>query len=443
MGQRPATGQTSGLLGTAARDAWLARRSGRQRWARPLAALTGAGLVTLSILASGGSSALGAVVAASSGSDFNPVSVTFVSLRAGWALGSAPCGRSSECLSLRETLDGGRTWAARPLPAALEDAADRQPGGGLALNVSGCCGQELNVRFADRRDGWIYGGLFVPGQFPSTVSIEPVLWSTRNGGLSWRPVRSFPALVPESPIFDLEAAAGRAYAMVDATAVSGSYGAMIESSPVATDSWRAASSLTLSGPSGGSQPFGAIVLQGNSGWAVYGNDRGTSGSAQLDGQGPWVAWSPPCASVGDSYAVPAASTAANLVAICVMGGFGGYVATGSAPRGATSGSTWLYFSDNGGRTFQAGPELGRFDNYSGQVASPAPGVVLASGYGTPGDLEASFDGGHHWAAVYRGGPFYLGFTSPAQGVGLVQSSRTTTTMIMTFDGGHHWAPVTF
>ena len=90
VGQRPATGQTSGLLGTAARDAWLARRSGRQRWARPLAALTGAGLVTLSILASGGSSALGAVVAASSGSDFNPVSVTFVSLRAGWALGSAP-----------------------------------------------------------------------------------------------------------------------------------------------------------------------------------------------------------------------------------------------------------------------------------------------------------------------------------------------------------------
>jgi hypothetical protein len=111
--------------------------------------------------------------------------------------------------------------------------------------------------------------------------------------------------------------------------------------------------------------------------------------------------------------VPAASTAANLVAVCVIGGFGGYVATGSEPRGATSGSTWLYFSDNGGRTFQAGPELGRFDNYFGQVDSPAPGVVLASGYGTPGDLEASFDGGHHWAVVYRGGPFYLGFTSPA------------------------------
>lgn len=213
------------------------------------------------------------------------MSVTFVSLRTGWALGDAPCARSNECLALRETLDGGRTWAARLLPAALADAADREPGGGLALNVSGCCGEELNVRFADRRDGWIYGGLFVPGQFPSTVSIEPVLWSTHNGGLSWRTVRPFPALAAESPIFDVEAAAGHVYAMVDATAVNGSYGAMIESSPVASDSWRAASSLTLSGPGGGSQPFGAIVLQGKSGWAVYGNGRGTSGSAQLNGQG--------------------------------------------------------------------------------------------------------------------------------------------------------------
>ena len=338
------------------------------------------------------------------------MSVTFVSLTTGWALGEVPCAQPDGCLALRETKDGGRTWLARPLPAALVEAADREPGGGLALNVSGCCGEELNVRFADRRDGWIYGGLFVPGQFPSTVSIEPVLWSTHDGGLSWRPVRPFPSLVADSPIFDLEAAAGRAYAMVDTAAVNRGYGAMIESSPVGTDSWRAASSQSLSGPGGGSQPFGAIVLERKSGWAVYGNDRGTSGSAQLNGQGRWVPWSPACASVGRSYAVPAAATPADLVAACVIGGFLGHVAAGSAPRGATSGSTWLYFSDNGGKTFQAGPELGGSGSYFDQVASPAPGVVLASRYGTPGDLEASFDGGHHWAVVYRGGPFYLGFT---------------------------------
>jgi hypothetical protein len=230
--------------------------------------------------------------------------------------------------------------------------------------------------------------------------------------------------------------------MADARGTNGSYGAIIESSPVATDNWRAASSVPLIGPAGGSQPFGAIVLKGASGWAVYGNDRGTTGSAQLDGQGRWVAWSPPCFSVGRSYSVPAASTAANLVAVCVMGGFGGY-STGAEPRGATSGSTWLYFSDNGGRTFQSGPQLGRTGNSFGPLASPARGVVLASGDGTSQDLEASFDGGHHWAVVYRGSPFYLGFTSASQGVALVQSSRLTTTMIMTFDGGRDWAPVTF
>jgi hypothetical protein len=112
--------------------------------------------------------------------------------------------------------------------------------------------------------------------------------------------------------------------MVDAKTVNGGYGAMIEGSPVDTDRWRSASSVTLSGPGGGSQPFSAIVLQGKIGWAVYGNDRGTTGAARLDSQGQWVAWSPPCASVGRSYAVPTASTPADLVAVCVIGGFGGF-----------------------------------------------------------------------------------------------------------------------
>jgi hypothetical protein len=175
---------------------------------------------------------------------------------------------------------------------------------------------------------------------------------------------------------------------------------------------------------------------------VEGNDRGTTGSGELVG-GQWVGWVPPCASVGDSFAIPAASTPDDLVAVCVMGGFAEELSK-SAPKGASLGSSWLYLSSNGGSSFQAGPELGPLGDFFGSVlASPAPGVILLSHGDIGQDLIASFNGGHTWANVYHGELTYLGFTSPLQGVGIVQSTSTTSRMIMTFDGGRLWAPVTF
>jgi len=266
------------------------------------------------------------------------------------------------------------------------------------------------------------------------------LWSTHDGGLAWQE-QPLPGLSTEGAIFDLEAAAGRVYFVAQET----TGGAVVETSPVTQDHWRAA--LRLGTPAGGAQPSGTIVLQGSSGWLIEGNDRGTAGSARLEGNGQWVGWAPPCASVGNSFAVPAASTPSDLVAVCVMGGFA-YPLSKAAPAGAALGSSWLYFSDNGGQSFTAGPELGpRQDVFGGALASPSPGVVLISrSYLSNGgvneqDLRASFDGGHNWTVVYRGQILYLGFSSPAQGVAIVQSSPSTTGMIMTFDGGHHWAPV--
>jgi hypothetical protein len=367
---------------------------------------------------------------------FAPTSVTFVSLSTGWALGTIPCSPGGRCLGLRRTTDAGRSWSPGPLPAALVRAADRKVAGASA----GCCGAGLSVRFADVRDGWIYGGLVVPS--PYGASIAPALWSTHDAGLIWQN-QPLPGLSSEGPIFDLEAAAGRAYFMAQTT----SGGATMESSPVAQDNWRA--ELSLGTPAGGAQPSGAFVLHGSSGWLIEGNDRGTAGSARLDGNGQWTAWSPPCGPVGNSFAVPAASTSSNLVAVCVMGGFA-YPLSRSAPRGAVLGSSWLYFSYDGGKTFQPGPELGlRQDLFGDVLASPAPGVILISrsyfGHGDVNeqDLRASFDGGHHWTVVYRGQLLFLGFTSAAQGVGIVRSSGTTTEMIMTFDGGHHWRQIAF
>jgi hypothetical protein len=370
---------------------------------------------------------------------FDPVSVTFVSLDTGWALGTAPCATSRTCLALRETTDAGRTWFARPLSTAILAAADRVVNRGLAAQYY----DQLNVRFANTQDGWIYGSL--PGPTPSAGVdlIEPVqyLWSTHDGGRVWRR-QSFAWLGKYGSLFDVEASNGT----VSVMGSNKTSHVTVESSPVGQDSWRVANAEQLGLPAGGAQPSGSIVLDGSSGWLVVGNDRETSGAARLSADGKWLPWTPPCTSVGNSFATPAASSSATLVAVCTMGGFAQGLSP-QAPPGAKLGSSWLYFSHDGGNTFEAGPELlWMGNNYYGLLASSAPGIILLGRPAGAGALMASFDGGVHWREVYRAQPFYLGFTSAMQGVGLVGSplgSNGLNTMIMTYDGGRHWAPVTF
>ena len=147
----------------------------RLRW---LAVATCSALAAVGALATSGPPALASPLA-SVGTSFDPESVTFVSLSTGWALGTAPCAPGGTCLALRETTDAGRSWSSRPLPASLVGAADRTVDGAPA-DLWGGSEFGLNVRFAGPADGWIYGGLAVPG------SVGPTLWSTHDGGLSWR-----------------------------------------------------------------------------------------------------------------------------------------------------------------------------------------------------------------------------------------------------------------
>ena len=369
---------------------------------------------------------------------FDPRSVTFVSPHTGWVLGTVPCAPAGACVALAQTTDAGRSWFARPLPASLVAAADRKVGG-VPADLYDSASVGLNVRFADPRDGWIYGGLAVPTHPASSAAaaIEATLWSTHDGGLTWhqQPLRG---LGSQASIFDLEAAAGTAHLMESSTAG----GVSVKSSLATHDRWSVSNAVRLGSPAGGGQQTGAFIFQGSSGWLVEGNDRGTTGSARI-AHGRWVSWTPPCASVGHSFAIPAASTANNLVAVCVMGGFA-YPLSKSAPPGATLGSSWLYFSTDAGRTFDAGPELRPHAfTFFGVLASPSPRtILLGHGVGSAQELVASFDGGLHWTDVYRGTPLFLGFTTPRQGVAIIGSSKSTA-MIMTFDGGHHWTRVTF
>jgi hypothetical protein len=360
---------------------------------------------------------------------FAPVSVTFVSLDTGWVLGSERCVAYGWCVTLRETTDGGTRWAPRPLPAGLVAAAAHVPLGQDPLLA-------LGVRFADARDGWIYGGLAVGN--PANGATRPVLFSTHDGGVHWQ--RQYPpGLASDGTIFDLEASHGEVYLL----APDANLGVALESSQANRDRWRRAV-VALGDPAGGSEQSGEIVLSGANGWVVEGNDRGTTGSARLVSVGRWTRWTAPCASVGNSFAVPAAANPRVLVAVCVMGGFASPLSP-AAPRGATLGSSWLYSSSNGGASFAAGPELDRVgESYSGVLASPVPGTILAGhASGTGSNLLESTDGGRRWAVVYRGELSYLGFTSESQGIGIVAANDGESKMIITHDGGRRWSRVRF
>lgn len=367
---------------------------------------------------------------------FDPVSVSFISPNVGWTLGVAPCASQASCLALRATTNDGSSWHPVSLPAPLVASADRNLDGKVAATYGAGA---LNVRFANRRDGWIFGTL--PGPVPANgvdfIQYKPSLWSTHDGGTVWNKL-PVAWIGRYGTIFDLEAAAGTVYAMGE----NKSFHVTVRSSPVAFDQWRTSTSVQLGLPAGGAQPTGAFVLRGTSGWLVVGNDRGISGSARLSSSGAWIAWKPPCEAVGNDYTVPATSTNRRLVAICQMGGFA-YSLSKSAPPGATLGSYWLYFSSDGGSKFGAGPELRPIRDYSyGVLASPRPGVILIDRWiNNKQELVASFDGGVGWSVVYHGEVVSLSFAGVDHGVGIVQGTNGVDSMIKTVDGGRHWSRV--
>jgi hypothetical protein len=288
------------------------------------------------------------------------------------------------------------------------------------------------VRFANSRDGWIFGGLLEGGLF------RPRLWGTEDGGRTWQPIR-LAWVGNDGSILDLEAAAGTAYLM----AIANPGRVTIASTPVVSERWRRSRQIPLPLPAGGAEPSGSFVLEGKRGWLVEGNDRGVSGSAMLDPSGAWTTWRAPCRSVGGSYTVPAV-TGDELAAVCVIGGFASPLSP-AAPRGARLGSSWLYLSRDGGRTFSAAVELGALGTFFGPVAEPAPGtILLARSRASSGALEASFDGGREWTTVARVPVVYLGFTTPLQGVAISQSpAGGEAALLMSYDGGHSWQTISF
>jgi hypothetical protein len=384
----------------------------------PLKVAVASVLAAAAVWAAGSAEAALPLTSSSGQGPFDPISVTFVSTTTGLALGRSAC-FDRTCLALRKTDDGGRLWSSLRLPRPLLAEA----GGG--------------IRFANTDDGWIYGYL--------ASSHTTAIWSTHDGGASWRSVAIAgfdPAL---GGVLDLEASGGRAYTLLYMLDTVGAYEGplVLESTPVGDDDWAPVPAPALGLPGGGGNVTGAIVLQGLTGWVVEGNDRGSSGSVKLVG-GHWSTWVPPCANLGRSLAYPAAANAEDLAAVCLIGGFASPLPA-AAPKGAVLGSAWLYESADGGTSWSPVAQLGkRGEFYGEQLAHPTPASYIVSGISQDKPvLEASFDGGRQWSVVYRGSLGYLGFTTATQGVAIAYEPgpSNSTYLLMTYDGGRKWSEV--
>lgn len=328
---------------------------------------------------------------------FAPRSVTFVSADLGWALGSVPCAGGT-CPAIARTTDGGRTWSAGPaVPNAVAGAI---PAGPCVL-----CG----LRFADERDGWIFGS---------------DLWATHDGGTTWQQASIAGLSGGTSTVMAVEAAGG----LVHAAVFDGQAAVMrIASSPVGEDAWTVSGTTVQVGA--GPVPATQVVLHGSVGWLVQ-VDRTVVDGARLVA-GAWQAWRPPCLD-SNGPAWLAATSSSDLVAACDVGLW-------SNPAGVR-----LFTSNDGGTTFhEVGGLVGRppVAGLAG-VAAPAGGSVVLSGeQGGAAALVASFDGGKTWTTVLSApgaSLSELGFTTAEQGV-VIATDAAGSHLLMTRDGGRTWS----
>ncbi len=336
---------------------------------------------------------------------FQPLSVTFVSARTGWVLGTAPCGTNT-CTTLVRTSDGGATWTEVSQPP-------------MALNPSPDSGTW--VRFLNLDIGWIVA--------PSG-SQASAMWTTDDGGKDWTQEPNPGGA--SATVLALEASNGLVH-LVDLEAGTGVD--RIFTSPVGRQDWTPSPAAPSFG--GGPVPSSQMVLLGGAGWIVDVNRTVISG-ARLASQASWTDWTPPCSDAqGPGYL--AASSASNLYAICSEGVWGN-PAPGTKPN-----SQWLYASTNGGDTFSRVGPLPQGTTAGMITAAPGTATIVDA---TDSGIMATFDGGKSWQNVStEGGITYLGFTTASQGVAISQhaagSSEPRMTMLMTRDGGRTWAPTTF
>lgn len=319
---------------------------------------------------------------------FYPVAFSFVSSTTGFVLGSAETCAKKPCTSVLRTTDAGRTWKGIPAPVA-----DTEEGGQGVSSLS----------FADERNGFAWGD---------------ALWSTHDGGATWKQVRL------AGDVQSLAIGGDRAYAVVDPCDA----GSDTCTTPPVLFSG-AASGDALTPSTGVRFPEGIedaqVVTHGSSVFVTANTNSDAPADLRLyssaDGKA-FTARTVPCNDDALGFDV-AASGDRNLAGICNEDGAAGM-----------QGHQVFVSSDAGQRWTRVGdpPQLGG----SGLVAT-GKGTFFANRNG----VSVTRDGGKTWPTSFEdtgGGADDVGFVS--DDLGFLTDQRK---LFVTRDAGRSWQPVAF
>jgi hypothetical protein len=325
---------------------------------------------------------------------FRAASVTFVSTREAFALGTAPCTRAP-CTSIVRTRDRGASWRGLPAPA-------------VPLGEPRSTGPAVwGIRFAKPEHGFVFGN---------------GLWVTSDGGEHWSG-----AGYPGGSIMSLEITNGQVLAVTMRGGPAGGAGWALLRRPLAGGAWTA---LVRQGAAIGSiatQAQVAAILDGSS-VLVTGNGGLTIARHTL-----------PCTTsalpVPTSVAVEAPT---GLALLCTGQGYTGHT------------DKTVYVSDDLGASWKlAGHAASAGDG--GTIAASAPGHLTIATTSAASWLYYSADNGKTWrtAVTYPdGGQGWndLGFTTTRDGVaihGHPYYGDMLGQLLLTGNGGLTWHAVTF
>jgi hypothetical protein len=284
---------------------------------------------------------------------------TWVNDEHGWALVRRPCGKTV-CVGLRETVDGGRTWASLPAPDALDAElyadANFRP-------VAACAARPClsGVRFATPDVGWLYG---------------PALFQTLDGGQTW-------TRLPPERVNDVEAAHGIAMRVTSrGTGCAAGCDYRVDRMDLDTTRWERLANAPVSVDPG-------LLLQGADAYAVNIPNWAGAGRTVLglsrDAGTTWSTIEDPCPlhRKGDRTASASAAPNGVFAVLCV-----------SVYREDPS----LLISTDRGKTF--GPRRAVPENTFGPVAA-ASADTIAIGYAVrqQSGVLVSHDGGRTWRST--------------------------------------------
>jgi hypothetical protein len=372
----------------------------------------------------------------------DPISLSFPSPHFGYVLSLIDCSAKT-CAALRSTNDAASTWNVVPTPSQLNKDLRLISWGNYNTSYV-----TLNIHFADAKDGWIYGT--VPARAtPNTSNPNWVsrLWSTHNGGKTWRQVRLGPLFITSGVIqmathgdwtylFGASDENGQAYVLATLSNL---------------DQWMSKSNAPMEMPAGGTQVQGDFNFVGSNGWFLAGNDRSFTASARLSNDGSWSAWNiSSIEDFGESFSPIAAVTSKVLLAECQSAEIVIPPAS-SVPPDWNKGASWLFISYDAGTTFKPFRELSSsyqrgISAVPGLPATPVPGTILLQEATNSGvRVIRSTNWGRSWRIVLRRSVSQVVFTSRTDGFAIVkqQTSQTASSLFATNDAGGHWREVSF